>query len=104
MTKTIDARVLHDKRMADDSEYREAYNALEEEFALVNSMIKARSRAHLTQAQVAERMGTTESAVSRLESGRTRPNTETLKRYAEAVGHRLRITIEPSSSGSHPLR
>jgi len=94
MTKTIDARVLHDKHMANDAEYRAAYDALEEEFALVNSMIQARARAHLTQAEVAERMGTTESAVSRLESGRGRPNTNTLKRYADAVGHKLRITLE----------
>jgi len=104
MTKTIYAREVHERHLAENPEYRVAYDALEEEFALVDSMIRARSRAHLTQAQVAERMGTTESAVSRLESGRGRPNTETLKRYAEAVGHKLRITLEPPSSGSHSAR
>lgn len=104
MTKTINARDLHDKHVTEDPAYRAAYDALEEEFALVNSMIQARSRAHLTQAQVAERMGTTESAVSRLESGRGRPNTETLKRYADAVGRRLRITLEPPASNSHSSR
>jgi transcriptional regulator with XRE-family HTH domain len=52
-------------------------------------------RAKLTQAAIAERMGTTESAVSRLESGRTRPSTRTLERYAAATGHRLKITMEP---------
>jgi transcriptional regulator with XRE-family HTH domain len=42
-------------------------------------------------------MGTTESAVSRLESGRSKPLTRTLERYAKAVGRRLRITLEPST-------
>ncbi|ATQ69733.1 MULTISPECIES: helix-turn-helix domain-containing protein [Methylosinus] len=96
MTKTIDARIIHAKRMAEDEAYRAAYDALEEEFALVNSMIEARARSKLSQAEVAKRMGTTESAVSRLESGRGKPSTRTLERYAEAVGHRLRITFEPS--------
>lgn len=93
--KLVSARELHAIDMQ-DPEYRAAYDALEEEFALVHSMIAARARAHLTQAEVAAKMGTTESAVSRLESGRARPSTRTLERYAEAVGHRLRITIEPA--------
>jgi transcriptional regulator with XRE-family HTH domain len=41
-------------------------------------------------------MGTTESAVSRLESGRAKPSTRTLERYAVATGHRLRISLEPA--------
>lgn len=97
MTKTIDARVIHDKHMAESPAYRAAYDALEEEFALVNGMIQARARADLSQAEVAKRMGTTESAISRLESGRSKPSTRTLERYAKAVGHRLRITFEPSA-------
>jgi DNA-binding transcriptional regulator YiaG len=96
MTKTIDARIFHERHMAEDPQYRVAYDALAEEFALVNSMIEARKRAKLSQAEVAVRMGTTESAVSRLESGRTKPSTRTLERYAKAVGHRLRISLEPS--------
>ncbi len=96
-TKLIDARDIHAKELARDPAYRTAYAALEEEFSLVNSMIKARARAELSQAEVAKRMGTTESAVSRLESGRSKPSTRTLERYAKAVGHRLRITIEPAS-------
>jgi len=64
---------------------------------LVDALIQARTRAHLSQAEVASRMGTTESAVSRLESGRVKPSTRTLERYAEATGHRLRISLEPAS-------
>lgn len=93
--KTIRAEDLHAKHMAEDPEYRAAYDALEDEFALIKEMIKARARSHLSQAEIASRMGTTESAVSRLESGRTKPSTRTLERYAQATGHKLRIHFKP---------
>jgi DNA-binding transcriptional regulator YiaG len=94
--KTVKASTIHAKHMKDPS-YRAAYDVLEGEFALVNALINARTRAHLSQAEVARRMGTTESAVSRLESGRVKPSTRTLERFAEATGHRLRISLEPAS-------
>ena len=68
-TRLIDARDIHAKVMARDPVYRAVHEGLEEEFALVNSMIRARAPVALTQAKVAKRMGTAESAVSRLESG-----------------------------------
>lgn len=92
------AKDIHAKRMAEDPAYRDAYDTLDEEFALVNALIQARTRAHLSQAQVASRMGTTESAISRLESGRVKPSTRTLERYARATGHRLHIHLEPASN------
>ncbi|MSO81619.1 MAG: XRE family transcriptional regulator [Alphaproteobacteria bacterium] len=95
--KTIKAANLHARRMKGDPDYREAYGALDDELALINSLINARARAHLSQAEVASRMGTTESAVSRLESGRIKSSTRTLERYAEATGHKLRISLEPAS-------
>lgn len=59
-------------------------------------MLKARARAGLTQDAVAERMGTTKSAISRLESaGKHAPSLETLKRYAEAVGCELQVRLVP---------
>lgn len=97
MMKTIKAKDLHTARMAQSVEYREAYEGLDDEFALVSSLLEARTRAHLSQAEVASRMGTTESAVSRLESGRVKPSTRTLERYAKATGHKLRISLEPTS-------
>ena len=79
----------------DDPEYVEAYDALEEEFALASALIGARTRADLTQEELAQRMGTTQAAIARLESGRIRPTTRTLERYARATGTRLRISFEP---------
>lgn len=96
--KTIGHRAAHRRDMAKDPAYREAYEALGPEFELVEALLRARRRAKLSQAEVAARMGTTESAVSRLESGRTKPSTRTLERYADATGHRVRITLTPAAS------
>jgi DNA-binding XRE family transcriptional regulator len=74
--------------------FAEAYDALELEYQVVNQMVEARSRAGLTQDAVAERMGTTKSAVSRLEAaGRHTPSLATLERYANAVGCRLQVRL-----------
>jgi transcriptional regulator with XRE-family HTH domain len=85
---------LH-KRLMKDSKYRKEYEALEEEFALIAAVAKARRRAGLTQAQLAKRMQTTQSMIARLESGRGQPSTRTLSRFAKATGHRLKISFEP---------
>ena len=75
--------------------YREAYDALEEEFSIMSALIKARAESGLTQSQVAARMKSTQPAVARLEASGRIPSTRTLRKYAEATGHRLRITLEP---------
>ena len=78
-----------------DPNYRREYEALDQEFSLTAAMIEARSRAGMTQAQVARRMKTTQAAIARLESKSGRPSTRTLQRYAKATGSRLRISFEP---------
>ena len=76
--------------------FREAYEALEVEYALAREMLSARTRAGLTQEAVATRMGTTKSAVSRLEAANKHvPSVASLKRYAEAVGCTLKIELIP---------
>jgi DNA-binding XRE family transcriptional regulator len=76
--------------------FSEAYDALALEYQLAGQMLKARSRAGLTQDAVAERMGTTKSAISRLESaGKHAPSLATLKRYAQAVGCELQVKLVP---------
>ena len=67
------------------------------EFALAAAMVAARTRAGLTQDELAHRMRTTQPVVARLESGRVWPSTRTLERYAFATGSRLRILFEPSA-------
>ena len=79
-------------------DYRKAYDALDDEFALVTEIIKARAAAGLTQEELAKRMKTTQGAIARLESGSTLPSTRTLKRFAKATGHRLKISFEPTNA------
>jgi predicted transcriptional regulator len=76
-----------------DDEFRREYDALEEEFSIAAQLIEARSKANLTQEQVARRMGTTQSVVARLESGHPLPSLRTLRRYASAVGSKVEIKL-----------
>lgn len=78
-----------------DPRYRREYEALREEFSLVAALIEARTRAGLTQEQVAQRMKTTQAVIARLEGGGSKPSTRTLERYAAATGSRLKIIFEP---------
>jgi DNA-binding XRE family transcriptional regulator len=78
--------------------FRKAYNDLAEEYSLIREMLAARSKSGLTQEAVADLMGTTKSAVSRLEStGKHAPSLTTLKKYAQAVGCHLEIKLVPKS-------
>ena len=79
---------------------RDAYDALADEFGMARQLVEARTRARMTQGEVAERMGTTQSVVARLESGRRPPSLRTVQRYAEAVGGRLLLRIEPQPAQS----
>ena len=74
--------------------FSRAYNALALEYQVAGQMLKARARAGLTQDAVAARMGTTKSAISRLESAsKHTPSLATLKRYASAVGCELQVKL-----------
>ena len=86
-------------------EFKKAYEDLEEEYALIREMLAARSRSGLTQEAVAELMGTTKSAVSRLEAaGKHAPSLTTLKKYAQAVGCHLEIKLVPDSRTNRSTR
>lgn len=77
-------RDLHEKWL-DEPAYREEYERLDPEFELARALIEARAGAGLTQAEVALRMGTTQSVIARLESGRVQSTTATLQRLARAT-------------------
>ena len=78
---------------------RQAYDAQAPEFELARELISARMRAGLTQGEVAARMGTTQSVVARIESGRGTPSMRTVQRFANAVGARAVVRIEPLTAG-----
>ena len=81
------------KKMLKNPTVKAEYDALEEEFALAHELLAARNKAKLTQAQVAKRMGTSQSAVARLESGRA-PSIASLRKYARATGSRIEIKLK----------
>ena len=83
------------QRWMKEPKYRKAYEALEDEFAVAKAVIAARSRAGLTQTELARKMGTTQPVVARMESGRIQPSMRTLQRLAQATGSRLMIRFEP---------
>lgn len=76
---------------------RQAFDVLEEEYTALHALLDARRAAGLTQADVASRMGTTVSAVSRLEaslrSEKHSPSFATLRKYAQACGKKLMIQM-----------
>ena len=90
----------HDQMVTEwmkDPAFKMAYDALEPEFSLFDELLKARHAAGLTQAEVAQRMGSKVSAVVRLESSggnqKHSPSVATLRRYAEAVGCQVEIRL-----------
>ena len=76
-------------------EVKAEYDRLEPEFRLASILIEARTKAGLSQEQLAQRMGMKQAGVARIESGRYNPSMKTLQRYAEATGHKLQISMEP---------
>jgi ribosome-binding protein aMBF1 (putative translation factor) len=94
---TMGTRVdeLHRRWLKQRPGYAKAYADLEDGFKLASQLIGARGRAGLTQEQLAKRMDTTRTVISRLESGFMKPSTRTLERFARATGHKVRIVFEP---------
>jgi DNA-binding XRE family transcriptional regulator len=83
------------ERWMNDPAFKAEYDALEYEFSLAHELIEARTRAGLSQAELAHRMGTTQSAIARLESGRSSPSMRTIVRIAAATGSRAIVRLEP---------
>jgi transcriptional regulator with XRE-family HTH domain len=87
------------RKWLEDPKFKAGYDALEEEFAVASLLIEARTRANLTQAELASKMGTSQSTIARLESGKAAPSLSTLRRLAKATGTRLEISFEPKGRG-----
>lgn len=84
--------------------YRQAFDALDDEFAILEELMKARSKSGLSQTEIARRMNTPPSVVSRLEAGSHRASLATLRSYARATGHRLKISLEPDQPKGDPRK
>ncbi len=81
------------KEWMKDPDFQKAYDGLSLEFQIALELIQARSDAGLTQGNVAKHMGTTQSVIARLESGKALPSVKTLQKYAEATGKHLELHL-----------
>lgn len=80
-------------RMLKNKAVKKKYDELGPEFALISLLIKKRTEKGLTQEQLARKIGTKQSAIARLESGRYNPTLNAMKKVAEALGARFEIAI-----------
>lgn len=94
---------IHDnmiEKWKNDPAFVAEYDALEDEFTLLEELLKARMTANMTQEDVAREMNTKAPAIARIEAGggskRHSPSIATLRRYAKAVGCHLKISLEPA--------
>lgn len=79
------------QKALENPEVRREYNALQDEFSLIDQLITMRTKAGLTQEDVAKKLGTNKSNISRLERGRSNPSWGTLSKYAAACGFRVKL-------------
>lgn len=81
-----------DKQLKDPA-FRSEYESFEPEFAIIQAIIDARKSAGLTQKQLSEKTGISQSDISRLETGNSNPSIRTLQRLAEGMGKKFRIAF-----------
>jgi ribosome-binding protein aMBF1 (putative translation factor) len=81
------------KEVLNDKETREAYERLSPEFDFIHSLIQKRIEKGLSQQELAQKIGTKQSAISRLESGRYNPTFKVLNKVAQALDSKIKISI-----------
>ena len=92
---------LH-KMWSKEPAYKAAYDSLRAEFQLAEQLIEARIKSGLSQEELAQKMGTSQSTIARLESGSSMPSMRTLSRFAKATNCEMQIQFKqlPKSSRS----
>lgn len=73
---------------------REEYNLLESEFSIVKEFVKVRKKLHLSQQELAQRVSTKQSAISRFEKGLVNPSLLFLNKLSEALGKKLQMDLK----------
>jgi predicted transcriptional regulator len=80
------------------SGFKNEYDKLDAEFTLIHEMLHQRYDLGITQAQLAKKMGTKQSAIARFESGRSNPTLDFIKRLADALDLELKISVRKSAT------
>lgn len=94
----------HKKRLLEDPEFRQEYEALEPEYRLAAALIRLRLAKGLTQAQLAELLNTKQESIARLESGSSLPSLSTVKKVADALDAELEISLQPKNKAGKDKR
>jgi len=82
------------KKLMKDPEVRAEYDRLKPEYDLILQMIRKRRESGMTQGDVAKKLGTKQAAISRMESGDNRISLGRYAKYAEAIGSKIKITLD----------
>ncbi len=82
------------KELLSDPEVKKEYDRLQPRYALVSQLIEARIKKGLSQKELAEKIGTKQSAIARLESGNINPSIEFLQKVVTAMGRKLNVQIK----------
>src|SRR3989344_4289377 len=83
------------KQALKDPEFKAEYDRLQPEFAVIRAIIRARTKTGFSQEELARKIGTKQSVISRLESGRANPSVAFLKRLAKALNSHLETKFTP---------
>lgn len=86
---------IYKREVLKDPKLKAAYDALQPEFAAIEAVLRARKEKGLRQQDIARKIGTKQSVISRLEAGGTNPTVSFLQRLAEALDTRLEIRFVP---------
>lgn len=89
----VDFEDFKKEAFARNPKLKKAYDALELEYSIIEQVIRKRLEKGLTQKQLADKIGTKQSAIARLEGGTTNPSIAFLEKVAKALGGKLQISI-----------
>ena len=84
----------HKKILLKDPKFRKAYEESRLEYEIARAIIRARIEKGLTQKQLADKLNTKQSVISRVESANTTPSLSLLKRLAQALNTSLRVQFK----------
>ncbi len=82
-----------EKELLADKETKREFDKLAPRYAVISELISARIKNKMTQKDVAEKVGTKQSAIARLESGSINPSLEFLRKIATVMGYKLTVHL-----------
>lgn len=82
-----------EKELLSDPKVKKEYDRLAPRYAVISQLIAARLKKRMTQKDIAEKLGTKQSAIARLESGSINPTLEFLQKIAQVMGYKLSIHL-----------